>query len=398
MSRLPPLSTAETRSAAVGALAETFARTAAERDRLGGTAQAERDLLRASGLLTLAIPEALGGQGAPWPEILGHVRRFAAVDGSLAHLFGFQHLLLATVALFGSEAQQESFFRRTVEGRWFWGNALNPLDPGTLASATEGGRRINGRKSFSSGSVDADALVVSASDEAHGGKLLVGVLPLAERRDGVRVLADWDAFGQRQTDSGAVLFENVLLRDDEILRTPGPLGDIRATLRPLLAQSILVHVYLGLAEGAFAEALPLASAATRPWLASGVERPQDDPYLLARHGEIALALRSAALLAEAAARSLRHTWEKGENLTEAERGEAALDIAAAKIATTRAALDIPSKIFDLVGAKAAVHAARLDRFWRNARLHTLHDPIDYKVRELGVHALLGTHPKPTFYS
>ncbi|EGC98001.1 Acyl-CoA dehydrogenase-like protein, partial [Burkholderia sp. TJI49] len=41
-------------------LAAGFARTAAERDLKGGTPKAERDLLRASGLLALSIPAAYG--------------------------------------------------------------------------------------------------------------------------------------------------------------------------------------------------------------------------------------------------------------------------------------------------------------------------------------------------
>jgi alkylation response protein AidB-like acyl-CoA dehydrogenase len=78
-------------------VARALAETAAARDERGGTPKAERDLLRESGLLSLAIPSELGGSGAPWPEIMKVVRRLAKVDGSVAHVFGFQHLLLATV-------------------------------------------------------------------------------------------------------------------------------------------------------------------------------------------------------------------------------------------------------------------------------------------------------------
>ena len=56
-------------------------------------------------------------------------------------------------------------------------------------------------------------------------------------------------------------------------------------------------------------------------------------------------------------------------------------------------------VLALLGAGVAVHAGlRLDRYWRNLRTHTLHDPIDYKIRELGTWALMERYLTPTFYS
>ncbi len=44
------------------------------------------------------------------------------------------------------------------------------------------------------------------------------------------------------------------------------------------------------------------------------------------------------------------------------------------------------------------NAVGLDRFWRNVRTHTLHDPVAYKRREVGEHFLNGTHPPFTLYT
>jgi alkylation response protein AidB-like acyl-CoA dehydrogenase len=55
-------------------------------------------------------------------------------------------------------------------------------------------------------------------------------------------------------------------------------------------------------------------------------------------------------------------------------------------------------MFEVTGARSTTAALRLDRFWRNVRVHTLHDQIDYKVRELGDWALNGRVPKASFYS
>ncbi|HTA21089.1 MAG TPA: acyl-CoA dehydrogenase family protein, partial [Polyangia bacterium] len=112
-------------------VARAFAETAVARDRAGGTARRERALLRESGLLALSIPRELGGAGASWATTLSVVRRLARADGSLAHVFGFHHLLLATVRLFGEDRQWRQAYVESARRAWFWGNALNPLDQRT---------------------------------------------------------------------------------------------------------------------------------------------------------------------------------------------------------------------------------------------------------------------------
>ena len=174
------------------------------------------------------------------------LRRFARVDPSIAHVFGFHHLLLETVRLFGEPAQYERAARETVTERTFWGNALNPKDPRTTLAKGSDGFVLVGAKSFASGASDSDRLIVSALDATN--RLVVAAIP--SRRDGVRIVGDWNAIGQRQTDSGTVRFDRVRVFPDELLVTPGPLGSTVATLRPCYAQAILVHVYVGIAEGA----------------------------------------------------------------------------------------------------------------------------------------------------
>lgn len=376
-------------------LSEEFATTAVERDRQGGTPKRERDALRASGLLTLVVPEAFGGFGAPWATALKATRILARSDGAVAHVFGFQHLLLATVRLFGTPMQFESWARATVEGHWFWGNALNPLDDRALLTRGGKGGVIRGEKSFCSGARDADVLVVSAK-EAGTGKLVVAVVP-ADRR-GIVARGDWDNMGQRQTDSGTVVFDEVRVEDAEILSSPGPLGSTYATLRPLIAQLSLCNVYLGIAEGAFAAARGLARRRGQAWFASGVDRVAQDPYILTTLGDLYSQLESARALADVAATSLDRSWLKGDNLTLDERGECAVAVAVAKIITTRVGLDVATRIFDATGARATSARIGLDRFWRDLRTHTLHDPVDYKLRDIGRWLLADEWPTPSFYS
>jgi alkylation response protein AidB-like acyl-CoA dehydrogenase len=377
------------------ALLREWAQTAAARDKSGGTAFHERDLLRKSGLLRLSIPAQYGGDGASWSTTLDIVRRMAQVDSSLAHLFAFHHLQLATIRLFGRDTQIRRWLSDTVNQGWFWGNALNPLDKSTRALPGEtNGYLFDGRKSFCSGARDSDQLLASAFDS--DGKLLIGVTPT--NRAGITVLDDWDNMGQRQTDSGTVIFERVSIAPDELLNDPGPLSSPFACLRPLLAQAILSHIYVGIGEGALQAAREATLAQARPWIASQAERPSEDPYVIAHYGDFWVALEGARLLAERAMQAFDEAWQRGLALTESERGEVAIAVATSKVAAARAGLEVASRMFDVTGARSTTAALRLDRFWRNVRVHTLHDPIDYKVRELGDWALNGRAPKPSFYS
>jgi alkylation response protein AidB-like acyl-CoA dehydrogenase len=381
--------------ATVERLAQRFGETALERDRLGGTAKAERDALRESGLLALSIPEEFGGMGAPWALVFGAVRRIARVDPSLAHLFGFHHLLLATVRLFGQREQWALAYREAASQSLFWGNALNPLDAGTRLIEQGGKLRLEGKKSFSSGALDSDRLIVSAHrDESSA--LVIGAIPSS--RAGLVFNADWDNMGQRQTDSGSVEFKGVAIEPHELLLDPGPLSSPFAALRPCIAQLSLSNVYLGIAQGALEAARDYTKTQRKPWLGSGVAQASEDPFVLHHYGSMWLQLEAARLLADDAALALDGAWREREALTEAGRGDAALRIAAAKVQTTQVSLDVSVRIFDVMGARSTTRRAAMDRFFRNARTHTLHDPVDYKLKELGDWALNQNLPKPSFYS
>ncbi|MFC5696614.1 acyl-CoA dehydrogenase family protein [Pseudomonas sp. GCM10022186] len=376
-------------------LAAGFAETAAERDARGGTPKAERDAIRQSGLLSLIIPQAYGGLGQDWQTTLNVVREFARVDSSIAHVFGFQHLMLATVRLFSRPEQWQPWFQLTARNRWFWGNALNPLDTRTTVKKQDGWREFSGKKSFCSGALDSQMLIASGLDEETG-KLLIAAVPTA--RSGISLADDWDNMGQRQTDSGSATFERVRVEENELLLDPGPLSTPFACLRPLIAQLIFTHIFLGIAEGSFEEARAYTLKEARPWFKSTASQIGEDPYVLAHYGEFWVGLESVRALVQRAATLLDAAWNQGPDLGDAQRGELALAIATAKVAATRTGLDLCSRLFEVTGARSTHAALRLDRHWRNLRTQTLHDPVDYKVRELGEWALNQTLPKPTFYS
>ncbi|OAH57696.1 MULTISPECIES: acyl-CoA dehydrogenase family protein [Bacillaceae] len=377
-------------------LAMEFAKTAIERDKRGGTAKVERDLLRDSGLLSLLIPTSLGGKGEEWKTVFQLTRELAKVDGSIAHLFGYHFLCLTSVHLFGSQQQKEKLYAETAEKNLFWGNAFNPRDENLLLKKEGSQWLLSGKKSFCSGAKDSDRLLISAKSPDHD-RPIIAVIPT--NRTGIIIKDDWDSFGQRQTDSGTVLFNEVLLKKEEVLDFHEQhLESLFPTLRTHIAQTILVHVMLGVAEGAFEEAKNYTKKVTRPWLTSHVEKATSDPYTIRQYGELFVQLKASAALAQHAADALQDVWGKEWSLTDQERGECGIVIATAKVSVAKTALEVTNRMFEVMGARATSAQYQFDRFWRNVRTHTLHDPIDYKIRDIGNWALNDQLPEKTPYS
>ena len=103
-------------------LAAQFAKTAVARDKKGGNAKYERDLIRDSGLLKLLIPSEFGGLGGNWHDVFQVVRIFARVDSSLAHVYGYHFVNLVTPHLCGTDDQKAHYYRETARNNYFWGN------------------------------------------------------------------------------------------------------------------------------------------------------------------------------------------------------------------------------------------------------------------------------------
>jgi alkylation response protein AidB-like acyl-CoA dehydrogenase len=369
-------------------------RTAVERDKRGGHPAEEKALLQNAGLLRLSIPAQLGGDERPWPEIFALVRRIATVDSALAHLLAFHHLQVATLRIYGSAAQQRHWLGRTLAENGWWGNAVNPLDAGLTASEHPDGYLLDGRKGFCSGTRGSRFMTLTA--RLADGSGVLGVVQTDQ--PGIVVHDDWDPIGQRQTDSGSVSFRQVLLQRADVLRAHDAVPSAFHTLRNSFGQLILANLFVGIAIGARDEARDFARTQARPWVASGVQRATEDPYTLQRFGEIHVQIAAAEALTDRAAAAIQAAFARGRALSERERAETAVAIAEAKVIAHRAGLFASQELFEVVGARGTRASIGYDRFWRNVRTHTLHDPIDYKLAMLGNWALNGEYPPPNMYT
>lgn len=214
----------------------------------------------------------------------------------------------------------------------------------------------------------------------------------------MQVLDDWDAMGQRQTCSGTVRFDRVELQPEEVLVTPYKGQDAFASLVPPLSQSILANIFAGVAAGALADARAYTLTTGRAWYTSGYDKASEEPSILRQYGELWTKYQAALSLVEKAALELDKAWEKDRELTARERGDLAVLVAAANIAAGEAALEITSRIFEIMGARSTYSKYNFDRHWRNVRTHTLHNPAEFKLRNIGGWYVNGRPPEPGYYS
>ncbi|MDM9623933.1 acyl-CoA dehydrogenase family protein [Rhizobium sp. S96] len=373
-----------------------LSKRAAALDREGRPPLSEIVKLKNAGLLNALHPPQIGGAGLDWVDGLRLVRILARGESSIGQLLGYHFVNSQYVYWALDAARANALGAETVAKNLYWGAAVNPRDPGLALTKRGNGYVLNGRKSFSTAAHVSDYINANA---ALGDKIVGFAVPTD--RPGYIANDDWDNFGQRLSDSGSVEFRDFPVNKEDFVGVPAApdvAPPVLSTFNTPFIQLVFVNFYLGTAEGALRAAIDYVRTTTRPWITSGVARAADDPYILERAGEFTAALKASAALADNAAAAVQAALAKGHAVTARERGEAAAEAYAAKVHTTNVSLDITSRVFELTGARSTADAYRFDRFWRNVRTHTLHDPVFYKAKEVGEFVLNGKIPEVSLYS
>ncbi|MGO7213223.1 SfnB family sulfur acquisition oxidoreductase [Rhizobium ruizarguesonis] len=369
-------------------LAAQFAARAAERDADRILPFSELDLLAQSGLLAITVPSQYGGLDVSNAVLAEITAILSEADGSIGQIPQNHFYILEALRTDGGEEQQRYFFGRVLAGDRF-GNALSERGTKTVGHyntriTRDGqGYRINGRKFYSTGVLFADWITIFALDAED--RLTMAFVPKGTK--GVEIVDDWDGFGQRTTGSGTTILDNVYVSADSVVFHHK--GFERPTTIGSVGQIIHAGVDLGIARAAFAETLEFVRTKSRPWMDSGLERASDDPLTIAKVGQIAIRLEAATALVERAG----HKVDAAQVETTEEKVVAAtLAVAAAKVLTTEVALEASNTLFELAGTSSVQTGLNLDRHWRNARTHTLHDPVRWKYHVVGNYHLNGVTP------
>ena len=165
-------------------------------------------------------------------------------------------------------------------------------------------------------------------------------------------------------------------------------------------QLVFSNFYIGIALGALDFAAKYTATSTRAWPYGGdnKEKATDEFYILERYGNFKAHLRAAEALADKAGLVIGNVYKthfSKRDLSARDRGEAAEWVASVKVVATDTALRVTAGLFEVTGARATSVKVGLDRFWRDVRTHSVHDPVSYKNRELGRYTLLDEVPEPT---
>ncbi|MBP5115827.1 SfnB family sulfur acquisition oxidoreductase [Pseudomonas protegens] len=371
-------------------LAEDFKRDSALRDRERRLPHPELEAFSRSGLWGISVPKEYGGAGVSNVTLAKVIALIAEADASLGQIPQNHFYALEVLRVNGSEPQKQRLYAEVLAGRRF-GNALAELGTKTahdrttrLSRDSNGpGYRIDGRKFYATGALYAQRIPTSVVDE-HGVQQLAFVPADAQ---GLDVIDDWSGFGQRTTGSGSVQFDNVWVDEADVVpfqsafERPTPVGP--------LAQILHAAIDTGIARAAYEDALRFVRTKTRPWIDSGNDKATEDPLTLKSFGHLSIRLHATEALLERA----------GEFLDRAQADTNADTVAAASIAvaevralSTEISLAAGSTLFELAGSQATLAEHGLDRHWRNARVHTLHDPVRWKYHAVGNYYLNQQNP------
>jgi SfnB family sulfur acquisition oxidoreductase len=363
---------------------------AAARDRLRELPAAEIELLSREGLLAITVPRAHGGAEVSLETLAHVVSVLASADPNVAQIPQSQFVYLELARQVGSAAQQELLFGEVLDGRRI-ANAQSEAGSKTVAdirtslrARPDGSYLLEGQKFYCTGSLLAHWLTVLAKDE--DGRTRVAIVP----RDavGVSVLDDWAGMGQRTTASGTVKLERVIVPREMVI--PHHRMFERPQVYGARAQLLHTAIDVGIADGALEDAVEFVRTASRPWFEANVERAEEDPLLIQRVGELAIGVRAAQALLSDAARTIDAV--ERDRVDEAGSARASIAVATAKAFADRVCVETASALFELAGTRSAVDDLDLHRHWRNARTHTLHDPVRWKLQHIGRYTLNGTYP------
>lgn len=353
-------------------------------------------LLREAGFGALRVPVALGGLGASVEQLFALLIELGEADSNLPQIlrahFGFVERLYAEIA----PELRERWLRLVAQGAIF-GNATTELGNGapgkhkTTLSPDGEGWRLDGEKFYSTGTLYADWIAVSASREGSADPVYVLVPANAP---GIDRIDDWRGFGQRLTGSGTTRFRDVAVSGEQVLSFP------RNVPTSITAYFQLVHLatLAGIARAIERDAAVFVRARKRVYSHGSGRTPAEDPLVQQVVGQLASTAFVAAAAVAAVAQGLGEIdrlRQRGQAVRVGLLDDVELRTAKAQVGIADQVLAAATRLFDIGGASALDEDRRLDRHWRNARTLASHNPTLYKGRAVGDHVINGT--APTYY-
>ncbi|NPD14793.1 monooxygenase [Xinfangfangia sp. D13-10-4-6] len=348
--------------------------------------------LKEAGFTALRVPVEYGGAGASLEQLFDLLIDLAAADTNIVQALR-GHFALVEDRLVAPKAQGEAWLKRFGAGETAgnaWSEVGNVKLGETLTKVTpEGdGFRVDGEKYYSTGTIFADWIDTYAVRSDNGAPV---VAILRADQPGITRADDWKGFGQKLTGTGTTTFKDAKLGADALVPF-----ETRFRYQTAFYQLVLNAVLSGAALAAVQDVAEKVSQRKRAYSHGSGTVVARDPQILqvvGRARAFAFAARAATLEAARAADRAHETALAGDKAADDAANIAAeLASAEAQVAAADLALRATSDLFNALGASATDTALALDRYWRNARVAASHNPLIYKERILGDHAVNGTEP------
>lgn len=372
-------------------LAAQFAEEASLRDRERKWPIAELDAYSQSGLWSINVPKKFGGPEVSYVTLAKVIEIISAADPSIGQITQNHLGIIAAIRTTSDEEQQKLLFGEVLKGVRF-GNAFSEF--GSKKAAEFETR-------FTDPGPDADHVIVTGQKFYSSGALLAHLVPIVALDDegrawyaiadrnapGLTIIDDWSAIGQRTTLSGTVLIDQVKVPKSYLV--PGYKGFDKHTADGPIFQIIQTAVDNGIAKAAIEDTIKFVRAKARPWVDSGLESASHDPYVIQAVGDLVIRLHASEAIQDKAGLAVDKAVADPtpENVIAAQ-----LVVAESKVLSTEVSIAATNKLFELGGARSTLEEHNFDRHWRNARTHTLHDPVRWKYAIVGNHALNGVNP------
>lgn len=364
--------------------------TAVARDGERRLPHAEIGWLKEAHFTTLRLPHAAGGHEASLPELFNLLIELSQADSNVTNAlrahFGFTEDVLCSA----SPTWRARWIERIGAGQII-GSGVSETGEAkvgqfdTVIRRRGAERVVDGRKFYTTGSLFADWIHLSAQDE-DGAPVVAAV---STRAPGVAIDDDWDGFGQALTASGTAHFTGVVIDPDWIKPDP-------ARFPYAMAFFQLVHLatLAGIGRAAAEDVARLVAERRRVYSHGNAGRTADDPQIQAVVGRVRGNAYAAGAIVLKAAEAVQRVFEARRADEDAMPAAALADVEVNQAVTvvTNLVLEATTGLFDALGASAVKESLGLDRYWRNARTIASHNPRIYRDRIVGAFAINGTAP------
>lgn len=341
--------------------------------------------LKQAGFGAVRVPVRYGGEGLSLPQLFQLLTELAKADSNIVQALRGHFAFVEDRLIAHKTQSQQIWFQRFVAGdlvgnAWTEVGSVQIGDVITRVTQNSVGQRIvSGEKYYSTGSIFSDWIDLFAFDEVSQQNVIAAI---SRHAQGVEIKDDWDGFGQKTTGSGTITIDQVEVPISHILPF-----DQRFKYQTAFYQVIHLATLSGIAYAAVETFSQEVRDRKRIFSHGNADLVRHDPQVLQVIGKAsAQAYASEAITqrtAEALQRAyLSHFAEDGEKEHQANI-DAELESAQGQVVIAELVLGLTSQLFNALSASAASTRKQLDRFWRNARTVSSHNPLIYKEKAIG---------------